>query len=90
VEEEEEEEGILAMHPKKFTHKTNEVLAAGQDVATEAGHAQYTPAHPRFAIASHFDAWRRRRGDCFCGTSPEQALEGNTFAGSTSRCVSSE
>ncbi len=40
-----EEEGIMAINPEKFTHKTNEVLAAGQDVATEAGHAQYTPAH---------------------------------------------
>jgi ATP-dependent Clp protease ATP-binding subunit ClpB len=49
-EEEEEEEGIMAMNPEKFTHKTNEVLAAGQDVATEAGLAQYTPAHLAIAL----------------------------------------
>ncbi len=48
--EEEEEEGIMAMNPEKFTHKTNEVLAAGQDVATEAGLAQYTPAHLAIAL----------------------------------------
>ena len=38
------------MNPEKFTHKTNEALAAGQELATEAGHAQYTPVHLALAL----------------------------------------
>lgn len=38
------------MNPEKFTHKTNEALAAGQELATEAGHAQYTPIHLVLAL----------------------------------------
>lgn len=38
------------MNPEKFTHKTNEALAAGQELATEAGHAQYTPVHLTLAL----------------------------------------
>ncbi|KAG0591672.1 hypothetical protein KC19_1G191900 [Ceratodon purpureus] len=38
------------MNPEKFTHKTNEALAAGQELATEAGHAQYTPVHLVLAL----------------------------------------
>lgn len=33
------------MNPDRFTHKTNEALAAGQENALSAGHAQYTPLH---------------------------------------------
>ncbi|CAM8985190.1 hypothetical protein QQ045_007451 [Rhodiola kirilowii] len=33
------------MNPEKFTHKTNEVLAAAHELASEAGHVQITPLH---------------------------------------------
>ena len=38
------------MNPDKFTHKTNEALAAGLEIATECGHAQYTPVHLAIAL----------------------------------------
>lgn len=38
------------MNPDKFTHKTNEALAAGLEIATESGHAQYTPVHLAIAL----------------------------------------
>jgi ATP-dependent Clp protease ATP-binding subunit ClpB len=40
------------MNPANFTHKTNEALAAGQELATNAGHAQYTPVHLALALIS--------------------------------------
>nr|ANW72270.1 heat shock protein 101 [Tradescantia hirsutiflora] len=33
------------MNPDKFTHKTNEALAAAQELAITAGHSQITPLH---------------------------------------------
>eukprot|EP00250_Pteridium_aquilinum_P030298 c4103_g1_i1 orf=123-1355(+) len=47
------------MNPEKFTHKTNEALAGGQELALKAGHAQYTPLH--LALALFDDA-----GGLFC------------------------
>lgn len=38
------------MNPEKFTHKTNEALAAGQELATDAGHSQYSPVHLVLAL----------------------------------------
>ncbi|KAL3684679.1 hypothetical protein R1sor_002701 [Riccia sorocarpa] len=38
------------MNPERFTHKTNEALAAGQEIAANAGHAQYTPIHLALAL----------------------------------------
>ncbi|KAG6548359.1 hypothetical protein Mapa_010138 [Marchantia paleacea] len=38
------------MNPERFTHKTNEALAAGQEIAINAGHAQYTPLHLAVAL----------------------------------------
>lgn len=40
------------MNPEKFTHKTNEALAGGQELALNAGHAQYTPLHLALALVS--------------------------------------
>ncbi|GKA91899.1 chaperone protein ClpB1 [Tanacetum coccineum] len=40
------------MNPDKFTHKTNEALAASQELAMEAGHAQITPLHVAAALIS--------------------------------------
>ncbi|KAJ7563837.1 hypothetical protein O6H91_03G127900 [Diphasiastrum complanatum] len=40
------------MNPEKFTHKTNEALAAGQELALSSGHAQYTPLHLAAALLS--------------------------------------
>lgn len=40
------------MNPEKFTHKTNEALAAGQELALNAGHAQYIPLHLALALVS--------------------------------------
>eukprot|EP00252_Welwitschia_mirabilis_P002773 TRINITY_DN1275_c0_g1_i1.p1 TRINITY_DN1275_c0_g1~~TRINITY_DN1275_c0_g1_i1.p1 ORF type:complete len:911 (+),score=50.69 TRINITY_DN1275_c0_g1_i1:346-3078(+) len=39
------------MNPERFTHKTNEALAAGLEIAQSAGHAQYTPMHLALALA---------------------------------------
>ncbi|EFJ29621.1 hypothetical protein SELMODRAFT_170696 [Selaginella moellendorffii] len=33
------------MNPDRFTHKTREALAAGQEMAQSMGHAQFTPLH---------------------------------------------
>ena len=38
------------MNPEKFTNKTNEALVAGLEIATESGHAQYTPVHLAIAL----------------------------------------
>lgn len=38
------------MNPEKFTHKTNEALAAGQEIAIKNGHAQYAPIHLATAL----------------------------------------
>jgi ATP-dependent Clp protease ATP-binding subunit ClpB len=48
------------MNPEKFTHKTNEALAAGQELATEAGHAQYTPVHLVLALLDDSDGLLRQ------------------------------
>ncbi|KAL8056914.1 hypothetical protein ABFX02_04G149700 [Erythranthe guttata] len=40
------------MNPDKFTHKTNEVLAAAHGLALNAGHAQFTPLHFAAALIS--------------------------------------
>ncbi|MCO5605687.1 hypothetical protein L7F22_059871 [Adiantum nelumboides] len=40
------------MNPEKFTHKTNEALAGGLELALNAGHAQYTPLHLALALVS--------------------------------------
>ncbi|KAM3332172.1 hypothetical protein ACQJBY_027783 [Aegilops geniculata] len=40
------------MNPDKFTHKTNEALAAAHEMASEAGHAQLTPLHLAAALAA--------------------------------------
>lgn len=42
------------MNPDKFTHKTNETLAAAHELAMSSGHAQFTPLH--FAAALISDA----------------------------------
>ncbi|XP_047970570.1 chaperone protein ClpB1 [Salvia hispanica] len=42
------------MNPEKFTHKTNETLAAAHELAMSSGHAQFTPLH--FAAALIADA----------------------------------
>lgn len=42
------------MNPDKFTHKTNETLAAAHELAMSNGHAQFTPLH--FAAALISDA----------------------------------
>ncbi|XP_051114806.1 chaperone protein ClpB1 [Andrographis paniculata] len=38
------------MNPEKFTHKTNEALAGGHELAMNAGHAQFTPLHIAAAL----------------------------------------
>ncbi|KAK6925094.1 Clp ATPase, C-terminal [Dillenia turbinata] len=38
------------MNPDKFTHKTNEALAGGHELASNAGHAQFTPLHIAVAL----------------------------------------
>ncbi|KAK4402264.1 Chaperone protein ClpB1 [Sesamum angolense] len=43
---------FLAMNPEKFTHKTNEALAAAHELAMSAGHAQFTPLHFAAALIS--------------------------------------
>ncbi|KAL0355348.1 UNVERIFIED_CONTAM: Chaperone protein ClpB1 [Sesamum radiatum] len=40
------------MNPEKFTHKTNEALAAAHELAMSAGHAQFTPLHFAAALIS--------------------------------------
>ncbi|KAJ6830970.1 chaperone protein ClpB1-like [Iris pallida] len=40
------------MNPERFTHKTNEALAAAQELALTAGHAQITPLHLASALIS--------------------------------------
>lgn len=40
------------MNPDKFTHKTNEAIAGSHELATNAGHAQFTPLHMASALAS--------------------------------------
>ncbi|XP_074592260.1 chaperone protein ClpB1-like isoform X1 [Curcuma longa] len=40
------------MNPDKFTHKTNEALAAALGLALESGHAQFTPLHLASALAA--------------------------------------
>ncbi|KAJ0819675.1 putative AAA+ ATPase domain, chaperonin ClpB, P-loop containing nucleoside triphosphate hydrolase [Helianthus annuus] len=40
------------MNPDKFTHKTNEALASGHELAMNAGHAQFTPLHIAVALIS--------------------------------------
>lgn len=40
------------MNPDKFTHKTNEALAAAHEMALDAGHAQLTPLHLAAALAA--------------------------------------
>jgi len=40
------------MNPDKFTHKTNEMLAAAHELAMSAGHAQFTPLHLGVALIS--------------------------------------
>ncbi|VAH63443.1 unnamed protein product [Triticum turgidum subsp. durum] len=40
------------MNPDKFTHKTNEALAAAHEMASEAGHPQLTPLHLAAALAA--------------------------------------
>ncbi|XP_068665963.1 chaperone protein ClpB1-like [Aristolochia californica] len=40
------------MNPDKFTHKTNEGLAAAHELAMNAGHAQLTPIHIASALIS--------------------------------------
>ena len=38
------------MNLDKFTHKTNKALVASLEIATESGHAQYTPVHLVIAL----------------------------------------
>ncbi|KAL7606074.1 hypothetical protein Lser_V15G18653 [Lactuca serriola] len=40
------------MNPDKFTHKTNEALASGHELAMNAGHAQFAPLHIAAALIS--------------------------------------
>ncbi|KAG5522733.1 hypothetical protein RHGRI_034773 [Rhododendron griersonianum] len=40
------------MNPYKFTHKPNEAIAEAHELATYAGHAQFTPLHMASALAS--------------------------------------
>lgn len=40
------------MNPDKFTHKTNEAIAGAHELATNAGHAQFTPLHMASALSS--------------------------------------
>lgn len=40
------------MNPEKFTHKTNETIAAAHELAVNAGHAQITPLHLAGALIS--------------------------------------
>ncbi|KAL9438458.1 hypothetical protein AB3S75_024183 [Citrus x aurantiifolia] len=40
------------MNPDKFTHKTNEAIAMAHELATSAGHAQFTPLHLAVALLS--------------------------------------
>ncbi|KAL8230733.1 hypothetical protein R6Q57_000511 [Mikania cordata] len=40
------------MNPDKFTHKTNEALASGHELAMNAGHAQFTPLHIAVSLIS--------------------------------------
>ena len=39
------------MNPDKFTHKINEAIAEAHDLATNAGHAQFTPLHMDVGMA---------------------------------------
>eukprot|EP01018_Ginkgo_biloba_P005859 Gb_21333 [translate_table: standard] len=38
------------MNPEKFTHKTNEALAAAEELASRSSHAQCTPVHLALAL----------------------------------------
>ncbi|CAH8360833.1 unnamed protein product [Eruca vesicaria subsp. sativa] len=40
------------MNPEKFTHKTNETIAAAHELAVTSGHAQITPLHLAGALIS--------------------------------------
>ncbi|KAH1131154.1 hypothetical protein J1N35_002532 [Gossypium stocksii] len=40
------------MNPDKFTHKTNEALAASHELAMSNGHAQFTPLHLAVSLMS--------------------------------------
>ncbi|KAJ4871631.1 Chaperone protein ClpB1 [Raphanus sativus] len=40
------------MNPEKFTHKTNETIAAAHELAVNSGHAQITPLHLAGALIS--------------------------------------
>ncbi|TYI72715.1 hypothetical protein E1A91_D07G079300v1 [Gossypium mustelinum] len=40
------------MNPDKFTHKTNEALAASHELAMSNGHAQFTPLHLAVSLIS--------------------------------------
>ncbi|KZV23287.1 heat shock protein 101 [Dorcoceras hygrometricum] len=40
------------MNPERFTHKTNEALAAAHELAMTSGHAQFTPLHFAAALIS--------------------------------------
>lgn len=40
------------MNPDKFTHKTNEAIAMAHELASSAGHAQFTPLHLAVALIS--------------------------------------
>ncbi|KAK0592410.1 hypothetical protein LWI29_018637 [Acer saccharum] len=40
------------MNPDKFTHKTNEAIAGAHELATSAGHVQFTPLHLAVALIS--------------------------------------
>ncbi|KAI3962119.1 hypothetical protein MKW92_041316 [Papaver armeniacum] len=40
------------MNPKKFTKKTNEVLAVAQELASKSGHVQFRPVHLAHALIS--------------------------------------
>ncbi|KAJ0818529.1 putative ClpA/B family, AAA+ ATPase domain, ATPase, AAA-type, core, Clp, repeat (R) [Helianthus annuus] len=40
------------MNPDKFTHKTNEALASGHELAMNNGHAQFTPLHIAVSLIS--------------------------------------
>nr|KAJ0210440.1 hypothetical protein LSAT_V11C400200810 [Lactuca sativa] len=44
--------GLSNMNPDKYTHETNEALASGQELAMNAGQAQYTPLHIAAALIS--------------------------------------
>ncbi|KAK2634359.1 hypothetical protein Ddye_029151 [Dipteronia dyeriana] len=40
------------MNPDKFTHKTNEAIAGAHELATSAGHVQFTPLHLAVSLIS--------------------------------------